>query len=80
METIKEIERFPAMGDDGFQTTIVIMQSFAKVSMFQKDDELVPGMKEFRTIEGEHCNRINDDEFEILGDGVHPDRTVRRVK
>lgn len=80
METKKEIERFPVMGDDGIPTTIVIMQTFTKISMFQRDDETVPGMKEALTLEGQPCNQINEDEFVILGDGVHPDKTVRRAK
>lgn len=80
MSIQREVERIDVRGDDGFATTIIGMQAFETVSPFQQGDQLVPGMIDFRTVDGEHCNQINEDEFVILGDGVHPDKTVRRVK
>jgi len=79
--TKREIDRFRAVSNDGYETTIVVYQNFIPVGTREDPDEVAPGMKEARTIDGFACNRQGDDDtFQIVNDLRHPNLIVRRVK
>lgn len=76
----REIERFAAVSDDGYETTIVIYQDFVDAGTRGNPHAVIPGLKEARTISGFACNPVDDDTFQIVNDPLHSDLIVRRVK
>jgi hypothetical protein len=71
---LREIDRFPARSDDGSRkTTIVLFQYMVSTAV---QAELMPGMKHAETVDGETCERLDDDTFRLSATGV----IVRRVK
>ena len=78
-EEIREIERFRARGENGYETTIIILQRFHYVRTMSQPDALVPGMKTIRTEDGFACNFKDERTFEVVNDPLHPAQIVRRV-
>jgi len=75
----REIDRFKAVSDDGYETTIIVCQEFVDVGTRGNPDAVVPGLKKARTTDGFACNRIDGDTFQILNNPLRPDLIVRRT-
>ncbi len=75
----REIERFQAVSDDGYETTIIVRQDFIHAATRENPNAVIPGQKEARTIDGFACNRVDDNTFKIITDPQRPDLIVRRV-
>lgn len=75
----REVDRFPAKTDDGFETTIIVDQDFLKADTLDGNG-FVPGMKTAKTIDGYFCNRKDDDTFEMVGTFRRGSNILRRVK
>ena len=77
----REIDRFDARSDYGYETTIVIMQKFIDVSHFgSQHAEEIPGVRRYVTINGLACNHIDDDTYEVVEDPLRPNLILRRIK
>jgi len=76
----RQIDRFPAVSDDGHKTTIIILQEMIAVGTRDDPGATGPGMKEARTIDGYACSYVNDDSFEIVNDPRHMGVVVHRVR
>lgn len=75
----REINRFQAVSDDGYETTIVVYQHLIATGTMQNPNAVIGGMKEVRTVDGFACNRLNEDTFEIVNDPLRPGLIVRRA-
>ena len=77
MKRVQESERFQAVSDDGgYETTIVVSQTYVDVSSRSGSSE-IPAGKEARTIDGLACNIRDDGTIEIVNP-FGPSRIVRR--
>ena len=70
----RAIDRFDVRSNDGYEKTIIIWQDLIDAGTMQNPTAVIPGMKEARTIDGQACNRIDDDTFEIVSSGIKVQR------
>lgn len=76
----REVDRFEAIGDGGYQTTVVVNQEFHEVNTFGGVRPPIAGLREFRTTDGYHCSEISGDEYQIVNDPFLPEMIVRRLR
>ncbi len=75
----EEVDRFRVVDDDGYENVIIVYQEFIKSLAFGLPDESTAGLRVVQTADGLTCNRINDDEYEVVNDVEQSNRRVRRV-
>lgn len=70
-----EVDRFRAKSADGsYETEVVITQDFINAASLDDPQGVLPGMMRARTIDGQACNRVDDDHYRVLGNDVIVER------
>ena len=73
-KTRKEVDRFDAVSDEGDIYTVVVFQEFTEFRSLT-GGSTVPGLQEFRLLDGSFVNQIDPETFQILD----TEETIRKV-
>lgn len=70
----KEVDRFRVRSEDGQEFTVLERVEMIDASTKAEPNRQVPGLNQFRTLDGMHVQRLDADTYEIVQLGLRVSR------